>query len=79
MHPLAPIALVGAQVLDGYEGAPISDGVIICEDDDIISDRLYYGDSMHQKWLDRVPLPDFWWWDEEDIRFSTKPVSLRAK
>ena len=66
-------------MLDGYEGAPISDGVIICEDDDIISDRLYYGDSMHQKWLDRVPLPDFWWWDEEDIRFSTKPVRLRAK
>ncbi len=59
MHPLGPIALVGAQVLDGYKGAPISDGVVICEDDDIISGRLYYGDSMHQKWLDRVPLPDF--------------------
>ena len=48
-------------MLDGYEGAPISDGVVICEDDDIISGRPYYGDSMHQKWLDRVPLPDFWW------------------
>ena len=31
-HPVGPIALVGAQVLDGYEFAPISDGVVVYED-----------------------------------------------
>ena len=32
MHPVGPVALVGAQVLDGYEVAPISDGVVVYED-----------------------------------------------
>ena len=32
VHPVGPIALVGAQVLDGYEVAPISDGVVVYED-----------------------------------------------
>ena len=32
VHPVGPIALVGAQVLDGYEAAPISDGVVVFED-----------------------------------------------
>ena len=32
VHPVGPIALVGAQVLDGYDVAPISDGVVVYED-----------------------------------------------
>ena len=32
VHPVGPVALVGAQVLDGYEVAPISDGVVVYED-----------------------------------------------
>ena len=32
VHPVGPIALVGAQVLDGYEATPISDGVVVFED-----------------------------------------------
>ena len=32
MHPTEPVALVGAQVLDGYEVAPISGGAVVCED-----------------------------------------------
>ena len=31
VHPVRPIALVGAQVLDGYEVAPISDGIVVYE------------------------------------------------
>ena len=30
--PNGPVALVGAQVIDGYEVAPISDGVVVYED-----------------------------------------------
>ena len=32
VHPAGPVALVGAQLLDGYEVAPISDGVVVYED-----------------------------------------------
>ncbi|MED5356204.1 MAG: hypothetical protein VX388_05545, partial [Pseudomonadota bacterium] len=32
VHPVGPVALVGAQLLDGYEVAPISDGVVVYED-----------------------------------------------
>ena len=32
VHPVGPMALVGAQVLDGYEVAPISNGVVVYED-----------------------------------------------
>ncbi|MGB0142582.1 MAG: hypothetical protein ACPF8W_05800, partial [Luminiphilus sp.] len=31
-HPVGPVALVGAQVLDGYEVAPISDGIVVYAD-----------------------------------------------
>ena len=35
--PNGPVALVGAQVIDGYEVAPISDGVVVYEDGVITS------------------------------------------
>lgn len=37
--------------------------------------RLYDGDTMDQQWPEQVPLPPFWWWAEDDIRYSTAPVS----
>ena len=41
----------------------------------VINGRLYDGDTMDQQWPEQVPLPPFWWWDENDARYSTMPVS----
>ena len=32
--------------------------------------RLYDGDSLDQVWPDPAPLPDFWWWSEDDRRYQ---------
>ncbi len=33
--------------------------------------RLYDGELLDQIWPETQPLKPFWWWDEEDIRFSS--------
>ncbi len=36
--------------------------------------RLYDGDTLDQRWPDVKPLPAFWWWASDDLRFSPEPV-----
>ena len=52
VHPVGPVALVGAQVLDGYEVAPISDGVVVYEDGVITAvGRLVTFRYRRMQWL----------------------------
>ena len=44
--------------------------------DRVVKDgRLYDGDTLDQQWPEQVPLPAFWWWADDDVRYSTTPVS----
>ena len=69
---LADMVVLNSNPLDDIRSTVDIDRVLI-------NGRLYNGDTMNQEWPDRVPLPDFWWWDEDDIRFSTKPVTPGAE
>ena len=33
--------------------------------------RLYDGETLDQIWPKTQPLKPFWWWDDEDVRFSS--------
>ena len=59
---LADMVVLNSNPLDNIRNTVNIDSVLI-------NGRLYKGDTMDQEWPDRVPLPDFWWWDQEDIRF----------
>jgi len=37
--------------------------------------RLYDGDTLDQLWPEQETLAPFWWWAENDARFSTTPVT----
>ena len=41
----------------------------------MINGRLYDANTMDQQWPEQKPLPEFWWWDQEDVRFSVTPVT----
>jgi Tol biopolymer transport system component len=46
------------------------------EIDRVIKDgRLYDADTLDQLWPEQESLAPFWWWDENDVRYSTKPVA----
>lgn len=65
---LADMVVLNANPLDNIRNT--------IEIDRVVKDgRLYDGDTMDQQWPDPVPLPPFWWWSEDDVRYSTAPVS----
>jgi len=35
--------------------------------------RLYDGDTLDEQWPEAKPLAPFWWWSEDDSRYSTAP------
>jgi Tol biopolymer transport system component len=37
--------------------------------------RLYDGETLDQIWPESKALAPFWWWDDNDVRFSTSPVA----
>jgi imidazolonepropionase-like amidohydrolase len=46
------------------------------EIDRVVKDgRLYDADTLDQVWPEQESLAPFWWWDEADVRHSTKPVA----
>jgi hypothetical protein len=59
---LADMVVLNSNPLDDIRNTVDIDRVLI-------NGRLYNGDTMNQEWPDRVPLPDFWWWDQTDHRF----------
>ncbi len=59
---LADMVVLNSNPLDDIRNTVDIDRVLI-------NGRLYDGDTMNQEWPDRVPLPDFWWWDQTDRRF----------
>ena len=59
---LADMVVLNSNPLDDIRNTVDIDRVLI-------NGRLYNGDTMDQEWPDRVPLPDFWWWDQADRRF----------
>ena len=59
---LADMVVLNSNPLDDIRNTVDIDRVLI-------NGRLYNGDTMNQEWPDRVPLPDFWWWDQADRRF----------
>ena len=64
---LADMVVLNANPLDNIRNTVDIDKVLI-------NGRLYNGDTMDQEWPDRVPLPDFWWWDQTDRRFVPDPI-----
>ena len=64
---LADMVVLNANPLDNIRNTVDIDKVLI-------NGRLYNGDTMNQEWPDRVPLPDFWWWDQTDRRFIPDPI-----
>ena len=58
------------------DGNPLRDIRNTVEIDRVVKDgRLYDGDTLDQLWPEAVPLAPFWWWSEDDARYSTRPVS----
>ncbi len=37
--------------------------------------RLFDGDTLDEQWPETKPLAPFWWWSENDARYSTTPVA----
>jgi len=64
---LADMVVLNSNPLDDIRNTVDIDRVLI-------NGRLYNGDTMNQEWPDRVPLPDFWWWDQTDRRFVPDPI-----
>jgi Tol biopolymer transport system component/predicted amidohydrolase len=59
---LADMVILNSNPLDNIRNTVDIDRVLV-------NGRLYDGNTMDQEWPDRLPLPDFWWWDEADRRF----------
>ena len=60
-------------ILDANPLENIRNTVLI---DRVVKDgRIYDGDTADEVWPDDVPLAPFWWWDENDVRHSTAPVT----
>jgi len=37
--------------------------------------RLFDGNTLDEQWPESNPLDPFWWWSEDDPRYSTTPVA----
>ena len=69
---LADLVILNTNPLDNIRNTVDLDRVMI-------NGRLYDAATMDQQWPEQQPLPDFWWWDDQDVRFSTTPVEAAAQ
>ena len=65
---LADMVILNANPLDNIRNTIDIDQVVQ-------NGRLYDGDTLDQVWPIRKPLAPFWWWSEDDPRYSTAPVA----
>jgi imidazolonepropionase-like amidohydrolase len=65
---LADLAILNANPLESIRNTIDIDRVVQ-------NGRLYDGDTLDELWPRQKPLAPFWWWSQDDSRFSTVSVT----
>ncbi len=65
---LADLVILDANPLDDIHNTIQIDRVLQ-------NGRLFDGDTLDEQWPESKPLAPFWWWSENDPRYSTAPVA----
>jgi len=65
---LADMVILDANPLDNIRNTVEIDRIVQ-------NGRLFDGDTLDELWPEQKPLAPFWWWSDDDARFSTVPVA----